>query len=223
AETDRALRLAHGRAFADWLGCSLPEQAADLSLYLSEHRDGNVLTQLESWRAGRDGLCLVPKDALEVDRSLFESDLKMVLQLLGGGRSTPKSRRRQGSRLQAIFNLLESADVSRLTIEEVAAECALSANWFRQWCRQNTGSSFHGLVRQVQMRRAAHLLRTTVSPAAEVAAEIGYQHPPNFCRDFKTMFRITPHQYRRLWRGIKARWFRSPDGEAETSKENHQI
>lgn len=90
AETDRALRLAHALAFAEWLGYSLREQAADLGRYLSQGGDGDARFQLKSWLAGRDCACLVPEDALEVDRSLFESDLKVVLQLLGGVDPRPR-------------------------------------------------------------------------------------------------------------------------------------
>jgi hypothetical protein len=78
---DAALRESHWQSFSEWLSFSLEEQKADLDLYLSSI-ESDRKTILETWIRTRPYRYLVPATALEVERTLYNSDLETLLELL---------------------------------------------------------------------------------------------------------------------------------------------
>jgi len=75
------LRQSHLQCFTEWLGFSLEEQKADLDLYLSSI-ESNKATILETWSRTKPYRYLVPAAALEVERTLYNTDLEALLDLL---------------------------------------------------------------------------------------------------------------------------------------------
>ena len=78
---DAALRQSHWESFSEWLSFSLEAQKADLDLYLSGI-DSDKKTILETWIRTRPYRYLVPATALDVERTLYNSDLEILLELL---------------------------------------------------------------------------------------------------------------------------------------------
>jgi len=80
-EADRTLRRSHENVFADWLCFSLEEQSADLECYLSGlDQDSKVV--LANWKVLSPFANFVPVSAREAQRSLFLSDLAIVVDLM---------------------------------------------------------------------------------------------------------------------------------------------
>ena len=80
-EADHALRLTHGLVWSDWLNGSLQEQEADLRLYLSGSFK-EMAQALAEWRVSRPFLSFPPISATAEERSLFSSNLEILLRLL---------------------------------------------------------------------------------------------------------------------------------------------
>ncbi len=78
---DAALRQSHWESFSEWLSFSLEEQKADLDLYLSSI-DSDRKTILETWIRTRPYRYLIPATALDVERTLYYSDIEALLELL---------------------------------------------------------------------------------------------------------------------------------------------
>ena len=75
------LRQSHWQCFSEWLAFSLEEQKTDLDLYLSEI-DSDKKTILNTWIRTKPYRNLIPADAREVERTLYNSDLEALLELL---------------------------------------------------------------------------------------------------------------------------------------------
>ena len=78
---DETLKQSHLQCFAEWLSFGLEEQKADLDLYLSGI-DTDKRTILETWTRTKPYRNLIPAAAPEVERTLYNSDLETLLELL---------------------------------------------------------------------------------------------------------------------------------------------
>jgi hypothetical protein len=82
-EVDRVLRSMHLKCFCRWLSLNMVQQRGDLTRYLGHetHEDDIVLRQL---RDNGAFLSLVPADAAQQEKLLFESDLLLVVHTMLG-------------------------------------------------------------------------------------------------------------------------------------------
>ena len=79
--TDRTLSQSHEQAFLEWLSLRLEQQKADLDLYLSS-LPADRKTLAENWLRLAPFQTLPPAWASSAQRELFESNLKVLLDLL---------------------------------------------------------------------------------------------------------------------------------------------
>jgi len=81
-EADRALRAAHELVWSEWISGSLEQQQADLCLHICDFGE-DVGELLAGWRGSRPFLAFIPDSASEDERTLFTSNLSILLALLG--------------------------------------------------------------------------------------------------------------------------------------------
>jgi AraC-like DNA-binding protein/CheY-like chemotaxis protein len=62
--------------------------------------------------------------------------------------------------------------------------------------KNQIGCTLREHIRNLRLDRAAVLLTATNKSIKEIWAEVGYNHPSNFDHDFKTLFHVTPREYR---------------------------
>jgi hypothetical protein len=80
-EANKALRRSHSQAFAEWLLFNIEQQKADLDLYISALFEDKQ-TVLETWLRLTPYRNLVPNSVKSLERRLYLSDLKAILELL---------------------------------------------------------------------------------------------------------------------------------------------
>ncbi len=100
-------------------------------------------------------------------------------------------------RRQAILRFVESNLAEPLTLDDLAADLALSPSRTSHVVRQVTGRTFPRLLSDVRLRHAAHLLSRTDLPVGDVAYRVGLADQSYFSRLFKRRYRMTPTAYRR--------------------------
>jgi len=88
-------------------------------------------------------------------------------------------------------------NVAHVTLEKIAQELNLSADYLSKFFRKYSGSSFSDYVIQVRMNKAAELLRDIYYNIYEISELVGYSNQFNFTRAFKNYFNKTPLEYRR--------------------------
>jgi len=99
---------------------------------------------------------------------------------------------------------LEAVKPSRLvsytskTIKHFAAEMGYSRAYLTQKLKEQWRESPGRVLRDVRLREAERLLRTTPMSIQQVAAAVGYATPGSFIRAFSKQYRQTPRAYQRL-------------------------
>lgn len=83
-----------------------------------------------------------------------------------------------------------------LSLNQVAREVNISANYLSAVFSQETGATFTEYVTAKRMELARELLRTTDKRSGEVAAAVGYRDPHYFSFLFKKTQGCTPRDYR---------------------------
>jgi AraC-like DNA-binding protein len=86
------------------------------------------------------------------------------------------------------------------TIKQFAAEMGYSRGYLSEKLKEQWKETPGRVLREVRLREAQRLLRTTSMNVAKVAAVVGYATPGSFIRAFSLRYRQTPRAYQRRHR-----------------------
>ena len=103
-------------------------------------------------------------------------------------------------RARYVLTRLESTANRWATIgaEDLAAELKLDSATLWEVLQDQLGLSFIPCRRAVVVRRAVLALAASDEQVAQIAYQIGYEHPNQLDRDVRRLLGVTPTQYRRL-------------------------
>lgn len=91
-----------------------------------------------------------------------------------------------------------SADLSKhYSIEKLAVPFGISASSLKNYFQGVYGKPVSIWLREARMSAAAHSLRESNRPVAEIAASVGYENASKFSAAFKTFLGESPLEYRR--------------------------
>lgn len=90
----------------------------------------------------------------------------------------------------------ENYDREELSLNSVAAEVNVSANYLSAVFSQTMQKTFVEYVTGKRMEKARKLLRTTDCSSSEIAAQVGYKDPRYFSFVFKKTQGVSPREYR---------------------------
>lgn len=79
-----------------------------------------------------------------------------------------------------------------------AEQLHLSANYFGDLIKKETGKSAQEYVQQKIMDTAKDMLANSCKNVSEIAYALGYQYPQYFSRAFKKAVGCTPNKYRMI-------------------------
>ena len=96
--------------------------------------------------------------------------------------------------------MLESFQ-TKITTEEIAARVNMSYSWFRRIFKKYTGFAPHQYLLELKIRKSKELLTNTDLPVKEIAYEVGFDNPDQFCNSFKNRTGTTPFGYRNFTQG----------------------
>ena len=85
------------------------------------------------------------------------------------------------------------------TVAWCADQLHLSANYFGDLIKKETGKSAQEYIQQKTMEVAKDLLSTTSKSISEIAYHLGYQYPQYFSRAFKKVVGKTPNEFRNIY------------------------
>ena len=135
-----------------------------------------------------------------MDRTVSPAELRGGLRqiLLEAVRLRDNASNRQGRSLlrQAVCYIDEHYTDEALSLNQVAREISISANYLSAVFSQEMGQTFTEYVTGKRMEKAKELLRTTAKRSGEVAFAVGYRDPHYFSFLFKKTQGCTPRDYR---------------------------
>ncbi len=69
-------------------------------------------------------------------------------------------------------------------------------NRISKYIKEKSGLTFGDILKQVRMKKARAMLKSSSATVESIAESVGYQNVEHFNRIFKKMYNITPVQYR---------------------------
>jgi len=93
-------------------------------------------------------------------------------------------------------------DKARWKLDKICKQLglAISDRQARRLFMLSTGMGFRKYAMNRRLVVAADQLQVTNAPVKVIAADAGYQCTSHFARSFKELFRLSPMEFRRIWR-----------------------
>ncbi len=99
--------------------------------------------------------------------------------------------------VQTAIRIVEQDFASPLTLESVAAECAVHPQYLGRIFTKHTGERFNRMLNRIRIEHAKQLLRKTDYTVLEIALLCGYENVTYFNRVFKRETNQTPKNWRK--------------------------
>lgn len=101
------------------------------------------------------------------------------------------------SRLQMIMQYIHTNYAHQITLDELAAVVSLSKSSVLVLFKQNLHISPMNYLIEYRLKCAARLISDTEKSVSAIAADTGFDNTGYFCRKFKSLYGMTPSEYRK--------------------------
>lgn len=98
--------------------------------------------------------------------------------------------------IKEAINYIEQNFQNNITIEDIAAVCGINRSYFGKIFRNSIGRSPQEFLINYRMVKATELLKLTSLSIAEIGSAVGYENQLHFSRAFKTIYGISPREWR---------------------------
>ena len=107
----------------------------------------------------------------------------------------------QGGKLSEFYvreamNFIEQNYARDIKIEDIARRCNLDRSYFGKIFKKVLGQSPQEFLIRFRMAKAADMLVTTNRSVGEIGEAVGYPNLLHFSRAFKSVYSISPRDYR---------------------------
>ena len=98
--------------------------------------------------------------------------------------------------IKEAINYIEQNFQNDISIEDIAAVCGINRSYFGKIFRNSIGRSPQEFLMNYRMVKATELLKLTSLSIAAIGSAVGYENPLHFSRAFKTIYGISPREWR---------------------------
>lgn len=98
--------------------------------------------------------------------------------------------------IKEALNYIEQNFQNDITIEDIAAVCGINRSYFGKIFRNSIGRSPQEFLMNYRMVKATELLKLTSLSIAEIGSAVGYENQLHFSRAFKTIYGVSPREWR---------------------------
>ena len=124
-------------------------------------------------------------------RQWMKNVFRAVIEYLEG-RNAGKNRKIVGN----VVKYIEDNYAQDITLKGIANELFYSPNHLGYLFKEETGRGFSEYLAEYRMKKAGELLKTSLMKTYEVANMVGYKNISAFINQFKSVFNMTPTEYR---------------------------
>ena len=100
-------------------------------------------------------------------------------------------------RINKVISLPTNQPEYQWQVPELAETVKLSARQLQRLFKIEMQCSLWQYLRQLRLKKAGELLRTTDDNVMQIAANVGMNDYSHFVRDFQKSYRVTPGEYRK--------------------------
>lgn len=175
--------------------------AVNEALHLSEEEENDLIGILNK----------IDRECVHIDKHTQEIILSQIELLLNYSKRFYErqfiTRKNNNHQLlvkfeQLVADYFADNDKTRsglLTVQYIAEQMNLSANYLSDLLRVHTGQSTQQHIHEKLIERAKEQLSTTNLSVSEIAYALGFEHPQSFSTLFKKKTNTSPHVFRRLF------------------------
>lgn len=103
-------------------------------------------------------------------------------------------------RVKMVIRFIEANGDRQLSLNEIAQSINVSPWHLCRLFKMGTGTSVNQYLLGLRMQKAKELLETTCLRVKEIMNQVGIRDESHFARTFKKLYRVSPSQYRALYR-----------------------
>ena len=100
-------------------------------------------------------------------------------------------------RIQIVIDFMDANLQRKISLSEIAGAANLSRSHVSHLFKTQIGLSPGEYLRRLRMKKARHLLATSMLSVKEIMALAGYNNKSHFLRHFKRSFGLAPTEYRK--------------------------
>jgi AraC-like DNA-binding protein len=96
-----------------------------------------------------------------------------------------------------VYQIIAANLMEPYSVPHLAKMAHMGTARLRRLFKQQFGISIHGLLKQLRMQKALHLVTQTSQPITDIAAELGFKNTSNFSAEFKSYYGRPPQSFRK--------------------------
>ncbi len=137
-------------------------------------------------------------DKIQDDSSSIEQKGLLYLLCSEFDKNAEYEERAYGDKdlLYKIFNFVELNYNIECSLEELASRTGYSYSYLSRFFKRMTGISFNTYVNHFRIKNACYLLKNSDDTVLQCALESGYRSLRSFNRNFISIMRLTPKEFR---------------------------
>ena len=130
-----------------------------------------------------------------IDADIIKASIQALVVAENKLPEIAESQSCKDERLLEITNYIY-ANYKDVTLDDLSEKFFLSKPYLSKYIKEKSGLTFGDILKQVRMKKARAMLKSSSATVESIAESVGYQNVEHFNRIFKKMYNITPVQYR---------------------------
>ena len=130
-----------------------------------------------------------------IDADIIKASIQALVVAVNKLPEIAESQSCKDERLLEITNYIY-ANYKDVTLDDLSEKFFLSKPYLSKYIKEKCGLTFGDILKQVRMKKARAMLKSSSATVESIAESVGYQNVEHFNRIFKKMYNITPVQYR---------------------------
>lgn len=130
-----------------------------------------------------------------IDNDIIKASIEALTVAVNKIEEIQNAQFAKDKRMVEIMNYIQSNYLS-VTLEGLSDKFYLSKTYLSKYIKEKSGMTFGELVKNVRLKKAKTLLKTSSMTVESIALSVGYQNVEHFNRLFKKAFNMTPVQFR---------------------------
>ena len=130
-----------------------------------------------------------------IDADIIKASIQALVVAVNKLPEIAESQSCKDERLLEITNYIY-ANYKDVTLDDLSEKFFLSKPYLSKYIKEKSGLTFGDILKQVRMKKARAMLKSSSATVESIAESVGYQNVEHFNRIFKKMYNLTPVQYR---------------------------
>ena len=130
-----------------------------------------------------------------IDNDIIKASIEALAAAVNQEEDMQSARFSRDRRMVEIMNYIQSNYLD-VTLGTLSERFYLSKPYLSKYIREKAGMTFGEAVKNVRLKKAQALLKSSSMTVESISLSVGYQNVEHFNRLFKKAFHMTPVQYR---------------------------